>query len=544
MALRLNKLEKFDGRKGPLLVIVMDGVGIGKQDDSDAVFLAKTPVLDKLWKEDPLYCQLKAHGKAVGLPDDGDMGNSEVGHNALGAGRVVAQGAKRVNQAISSGDIYETELWEKIVAQARQSGGAVHFIGLLSDGNVHSHISHLHAMVTRCAEQGVTKVRVHALLDGRDVGEKSALEFIEPTERLMEKISIGKGYDYRIASGGGRMNVTMDRYEADWSIVEKGWQAHVLGEGRKFGTASQAVQSMYDEDPGATDQYLDSFVVAGPDGKPVGMVEDGDSVILFNFRGDRSIELSRAFVEQDFDKFDRVRVPDVTYAGIMQYDSDINMPPLYLVQPPEIDKTLGEYLVGERTKMFAISETQKFGHVTYFWNGNRSGYLDKELETYVEIPSDKIQFDKAPRMKAVEITDKTLELLESGEFRFGRLNLANGDMVGHTGVVAAAIEAVETVDTCVGRLLEAVDKLGGVAIVTADHGNSDEMFSIKKGVKQVKTSHSLNPVPCWIVDSSYDGEYKMAELESRGLSNVAATICNLLGYEAPEGYDPSLIEFK
>jgi 2,3-bisphosphoglycerate-independent phosphoglycerate mutase len=544
MSLKLNKLKKFAGRKGPLLVIVMDGVGIGKQDESDAVFLAKTPVLDKLWKEDPLYCRLKAHGQAVGLPDDGDMGNSEVGHNALGAGRVVDQGAKRVNQALTSGDIYETELWEKIVAQARQDGGAVHFIGLLSDGNVHSHISHLHAMVTRCAEQGVTKVRVHALLDGRDVGAKSAPEFIEPTERLLEKISIGKGYDYRIASGGGRMNVTMDRYEADWSIVEKGWQAHVLGEGRKFGTASEAVQTMYEEDPDATDQYLDSFVVAGSDGKPVGTVEDGDSVILFNFRGDRAIELSRAFVEQDFDKFDRVRMPDVTYAGIMQYDSDINMPPLYLVQPPEIDKTLGEYLVAEKTKMFAISETQKFGHVTYFWNGNRSGYLDKELETYVEIPSDKIQFDKAPKMKAIEITDRTLELLESKKFRFGRLNLANGDMVGHTGIMAAAVEAVETVDTCVGRLLEAVDKLGGVTIVTADHGNSDEMFSIKKGVKQVKTSHSLNPVPCWIVDSGYDGEYTMAALESRGLSNVAATICNLLGYEAPEGYDPSLIEFK
>lgn len=544
MQLKLKKLEKFAGRKGPLLMIVMDGVGIGKQDESDAVFLAKTPVLDKLWKENPLYCRLKAHGPAVGLPDEGDMGNSEVGHNALGAGRVVAQGAKRVNQAIDSGDIYETELWGKIITQARESGGAVHFVGLLSDGNVHSHIRHLHAMITRCAEQGVPKVRVHALLDGRDVGAKSAPEFIEPTERLLEKICIGKGYDYRIASGGGRMNVTMDRYEADWTIVERGWKAHVLGEGRKFVSASEAVQTMYDEDPAATDQYLDSFVVADSDGNPVGTVQDGDSVILFNFRGDRAIELSRAFLEESFDKFDRVRVPDVIYAGIMQYDSDINMPPLYLVQPPEINKTLSEYLVAEKTTMFAISETQKFGHVTYFWNGNCSGYLDKTLETYVEIPSDRIQFDKAPKMKAVEITDKTLEMLASGKFRFGRLNLANGDMVGHTGVMEAAIEAVETVDTCVGCLLKAVNMLGGVAIVTADHGNSDEMFSIKNGVRQVKTSHSLNPVPCWIVDSAFDGEYTMAGLETPGLSNVAATICNLLGYEAPEGYDPSLIEFK
>ncbi len=543
MPLKLNKLERFSGRKGPLLLIIMDGVGIGKQDESDAVFLARTPVLDKLWKDDPLYCRLKAHGRAVGLPDDGDMGNSEVGHNALGAGRVVAQGAKRVNQAIDSGDIYDTELWGNIADRGRE-GGAVHFIGLLSDGNVHSHIRHLHAMITRCARQGVARVRVHALLDGRDVGEKSALEYIEPTERLLEKINADKGYDYRIASGGGRMNVTMDRYEADWSIVERGWKAHVLGEGRKFGSAGEAVRTMYDEDPAITDQYLDSFVVAGEDGNPVGAIRDGDAVILFNFRGDRSMEISRAFVEEGFDKFDRVRVPDVIYAGIMQYDSDIKMPPLYLVQPPEINNTLSEYLISERTTMFAISETQKFGHVTYFWNGNRSGYLDEKLETYVEIPSDRIQFDKAPRMKAVEITDRTLELLDSKKFRFGRLNLANGDMVGHTGVMPAVIEAVETVDACVGRLLEAVDKLGGVAIVTADHGNSDDMFSVKNGVRQPKTSHSLNPVPCWIVDSGYDGEYTLAGLEQRGLSNVAATICNLLGYEAPDGYDPSLIEFK
>lgn len=542
MSLRLEKLLNFSGRKGPLLLVIMDGVGIGKRDETNAVHLADTPVLDRLWRDNKLYCRLKAHGPAVGLPDEGDMGNSEVGHNALGAGRVVAQGAKRVNQAIDSGDIYDTELWGRIIRRGLE-GGAIHFIGLLSDGNVHSHIRHLHAMVTKCAEMAVEKVRVHALCDGRDVGERSALEYIEPTERLLEKISIGRGFDYRIASGGGRMNVTMDRYEADWTIVERGWQAHVLGEGRRFGSAGEAVQTMYDEDPKATDQYLDSFVVAGEDGEPVGPVVDGDAVILFNFRGDRSIELSRAFIEEDFDKFDRVRVPDVIYAGIMQYDSDINMPPQFLVQPSKIDRTLSEYLVSEQLKMFAISETQKFGHVTYFWNGNRSGYIDKSLETYVEIPSDKIQFDKAPKMKAFEITDKTLEMLGSGDYRFGRLNLPNGDMVGHTGVMEAAIEAVEAVDTCVGRLLEAVEKLGGIALVTADHGNSDDMFSIKNGVKQVKTSHSLNPVPFWIVDSGYGGEYRMAGLQTPGLSNIAATICNLLGYEKPEGYDPALIEF-
>jgi len=542
MSLKLEKLEKFHGRAGPLLLIIMDGVGIGRRDETNAVYLANTPTLDRLWAEEKLYTQLRAHGPAVGLPSDGDMGNSEVGHNALGAGRVFAQGAKRVNMAIASGEIYKTDLWKRIASRGRD-GNTVHFIGLLSDGNVHSHIDHLFSMINTCAEQGVKRVKVHALADGRDVGERSALDYILPTEELLGKISKEKGCDYAIASGGGRMKVTMDRYEADWTIVERGWNAHVRGEGRGFPSASEAVRTMYEEDPKITDQYLDPFVVVDAGGKPVGPIVDGDAVIFFNFRGDRAIEISRAFTEESFDKFDRGPRPDVLYAGIMQYDSDINMPPQYLVLPPRIDRSVSEYLVAEKTTMFAISETQKFGHVTYFWNGNRSGHIDKSLETYVEIPSDKIEFDKAPKMKAFEITDKTIELLDSGKYRFGRVNFANGDMVGHTGVMEAAIVAVETVDACAGRLIETVRGLGGITVITADHGNSDDMFSVKNGRKQVKTAHSLNPVPFWIVDSGYDGEYEMAEVENPGLSNVAATLLNLLGYEKPEDYDPSLIRF-
>jgi len=541
--LKLNRLKGFNGRSGPLLFMVMDGVGIGKHDESDGVWLAKTPTLDRLWKEDKLYTQLKAHGPAVGLPSEDDMGNSEVGHNALGAGRVFAQGAKRVNLAISSGEMFEGEVWKEVVNKAK-SGGSLHFIGLLSDGNVHSHIEQLFAMLRRAAADGVRKVRVHALCDGRDVGERSALDYIRPTEALLKELSDANGFDYRIASGGGRMKVTMDRYEADWKIVERGWKAHVRGEGRKFASAEEAVATLYAEDPHITDQYLGEFVVADSAGKPVGPIVDGDAVVFFNFRGDRAIEISKAFTLKDFDKFDRGPLPEVLYAGIMQYDSDINMPPKYLVQPPKIDHTMCEYLVTEKTTMFAISETQKFGHVTYFWNGNRSGYLDKSLETYVEIPSDRIEFDKAPKMKALEITDKTVELLKSGKYRFGRLNFANGDMVGHTGVIPAVVTAVETVDTCVGRLLEVVKALGGVAVITADHGNSDEMFTVnKKGVREVRTAHSLNPVPFWIVDYGYQGEYEMAGIEKPGLTNVAATLLNLLGYEKPEDYDPSLIRF-
>jgi 2,3-bisphosphoglycerate-independent phosphoglycerate mutase len=542
MALNLERLTNFSGRKGPLLFIIMDGVGIGKNDDTNGVYLAKTPNLDKLWAECKLYTQLKAHGPAVGLPSEDDMGNSEVGHNALGAGRVLAQGAKRVNLAMDSGEIYQTDLWSRIIARGKE-GGKVHFIGLLSDGNVHSHIKHLFSMVEHCAEGGVPNVRVHALADGRDVGERSALEYIEPTEQLLEKISKEKNFDYKIASGGGRMKVTMDRYEADWSIVERGWDTHVRGKGRGFASATEAIRTMYEEDPKMTDQYLDSFVVVDKQGRPVGPITDGDTVIFINFRGDRAIEISKAFTQETFDKFDREPRPDVLYAGIMEYDSDIKMPPLFLVQPPDIDRTMSEYLVTEKTKMFAIAETQKFGHVTYFWNGNRSGYIDESLETYVEEPSDKIQFDKAPKMKAYEVTEKALKMLESGDFRFGRVNFANGDMVGHSGVMEAVITAVETVDECVGRLVETTLGLDGICVISADHGNADDMYIIKNGKRSPKTAHSLNPVPFWIVDSGYAGEYEMAGLDTPGLSNVAATLLNLLGYEKPEGYDPALIRF-
>ncbi|MBU0683740.1 MAG: 2,3-bisphosphoglycerate-independent phosphoglycerate mutase [Candidatus Omnitrophica bacterium] len=542
MELKLKKLNNFLPRKGPLLLIIMDGVGLGREDESNAVYMAKTPCLDKLFKS-KLFTALAAHGTAVGLPSDDDMGNSEVGHNALGAGRVFSQGAKRVDRAILEGSIFQNKDWKNLIEQVKKSNGTFHFIGLLSDGNVHSHIKQLFAMIKRLAEEGVKRVRVHALLDGRDVAEKSALLYIEQTEKLLAKISSEKSYDYRIASGGGRMVTTMDRYNADWNVVKRGWDAHVLGKARQFLSAKEAIETYYKEDSAITDQYLNSFVVA-ENSKPIGCIEDGDSVVFFNFRGDRAIEISRAFEEKDFNEFDRERFPDVLYSGMMEYDGDLHIPKHYLVDPPEIDRTVSEYLCAEGVKMFAISETQKFGHVTYFWNGNKSGYISKELEEYIEIPSDKIQFDKAPQMKAVEITEKTSELLKSGRFAFGRLNFPNGDMVGHTAIVPSVIMAMETVDTCVQKLIDVVKEIGGVALITADHGNSDEMFTVVNGKKVPKTAHTLNPVPFIIYDPQYKGEYEMAKLPKRGLSNVAGTILNLLGFENVKDYDPSLIEFK
>ena len=543
MQLKLNKLDVFSGRSGPLLLIIMDGVGFGREDDGNAVFLAETPNLDRLFSS-RFFCTLQAHGTAVGLPSDKDMGNSEVGHNALGAGRIFDQGARLVNRAIETGRIFRSESWKKINERARK-GGAIHFLGLLSDGNVHSHINHLFSMLDECARQGFERVRIHALLDGRDVGEKSALEYIRLTESKLEELKKNTGLDYQIASGGGRMRVTMDRYNADWDIVKRGWEAHVLGKARHFISAEEAVSTYYKEDHSMTDQYMGSFVIANEKGEPVGRIEDGDSVVNFNFRGDRAIEISRAFTEKDFSEFERGSLPDVFYAGMMEYDGDTHIPENFLVQPPDIDRTVSEYLCAEGVKSFAISETQKYGHVTYFWNGNRSGYIDRSLETYVEIPSDKIDFDKAPAMKAPEIKEKTIEMLKGGEYRFGRLNFANGDMVGHTGNMKAAIQGVETVDRCVGELIDLIAELKGIALVTADHGNLDEMYIIgKDGEKKPKTAHTLNPVPFVIFDPGYKGEYEMAELAKRGLSNVAATILNLLGYEKVDDYDASLIRFR
>ncbi len=540
-------------RDGPLVLIIMDGIGIGRKKEGDAFLLGNTPVLDRLKDESP-NTVIYAHGTFVGLPDDGDMGNSEVGHNALGAGRIFDQGAKLVSNDIHSGKIYKTDTWKELIHKPVNNGTTLHFIGLLSDGNVHSHINHLFSMIERAAADKIKKARVHILLDGRDVGETSALEYVEKLETELEK-KRKNGFDYRIASGGGRMVTTMDRYEADWHIVKKGWLAHVLGTSRPFKTAREAIETYRTEESGIIDQYLPSFTIVDDSG-PVGTIEDGDSVILFNFRGDRALEITKAFEAEDFPHFDRVRKPDVVYAGMMEYDGDLKIPKNFLVHPPDIDNTVSEYLAGTGVKQYAISETQKFGHVTYFWNGNRTEKFNDDLETYFEVPSDRVEFNQRPWMKAAEITDKVIEVLRGGEFRFIRLNYANGDMVGHTGDMDAAIIAGETVDICIGRLLKEVEKAGGLAVITADHGNLEEMYEIDKKSgdfiidgktgtvknKINKTSHTTNRVPFIIFDPGYGGEYRLVDHEKPGIANVASTLLMLLGYDPPGDYMPSLIE--
>jgi 2,3-bisphosphoglycerate-independent phosphoglycerate mutase len=545
----LKRHPKFPGVKGPIVTVVMDGVGINPNPAGNAVTKSYTPVLDALFEKYP-HTVLKAHGTAVGMPSDSDMGNSEVGHNAIGAGQVYHQGAALVSEAIETGQLFEGSAWREIVDNVREHESTLHLIGLFSDGNVHSHIDHLKALIRHGKETGVKRVRVHILLDGRDVSETSALEYVEPFEQFLAEIS-SPDFDVCIASGGGRQFITMDRYEANWSLVERGWRTHVLGEGAQFSSPSEAIQGLREQNPGVIDQDLPNFVIT-KDGKPVGTVEDGDSVVFFNFRGDRAIEISRAFEEAGFNEFDRGRFPKVAYAGMLQYDGDLLIPKRFLVAPPAIKDTMGKYLAAEGITQLAISETQKYGHVTYFWNGNRSGKFNEETETYIEIPSDVLPFEQRPWMKAAEITDELIRELKTGRYRTARVNYANGDMVGHTGNYAAAIIAMETVDLVLGRLLPVIDALGGIAMITADHGNCDEMYEVDKltgqpkinpnGSMKAKTSHTLNPVPFILYDNQTHGALTLKERDF-GLSSIAATTVNLLGYQKPSMWDPSLLDF-
>ncbi|MBS1214233.1 MAG: phosphoglycerate mutase, 2,3-bisphosphoglycerate-independent [Proteobacteria bacterium] len=488
--MKLEKSSRFKSCPGPVVTIVLDGVGISPRDEGDAVKTARTPTLAQLMAFYPTIT-LRAHGKAVGMPSDEDMGNSEVGHNAFGAGRVFAQGAKLVAEAIASGSLWQGQAWQDVI-QAATNGGSLHFIGLFSDGNVHSHIDHLKAMLVRAKMEGAGRVRIHILLDGRDVGETSALDYVDPFEAFL----------YRS-------------------------EAHVI------------------------DQDLPGFVIVR-DGKPLGPIVDGDTVVFFNFRGDRAIEISRAFTEEPFTPFDRGPLPNVTYAGMMQYDGDTKIPARFLVEPPAIDRTLGEYLARNGIPQYAISETQKYGHVTYFWNGNRSGKFDEATETYVEIPSDVVPFEQRPWMKCAEITDTLIAAVRSGQYRFLRVNYANGDMVGHTGNFEAAVTALQCLDLQLARLIPVILDAQGTLMITADHGNADEMYELDKkgnvkrdaeGRAKAKTSHTLNPVPFVLVSAEANPGYRLRQdLAAPGLSNVAATILNLLGFDAPADYDPSLIE--
>ncbi|KAB2039483.1 hypothetical protein ERO13_D02G010600v2 [Gossypium hirsutum] len=532
-----------------IAVVVLDGWGEYKPDQYNCIHVAQTPTMDSLKQGAPDRWRLiRAHGNAVGLPTEDDMGNSEVGHNALGAGRIFAQGAKLVDLALASGKIYDGEGF-KYISESFEKG-TLHLIGLLSDGGVHSRLDQLQLLLKGASERGAKRIRVHVLTDGRDVLDGSSVGFVETLENDLAKLR-EKGVDARIASGGGRMYVTMDRYENDWDVVKRGWDAQVLGEApHKFKNAVEAVKKLREN---ANDQYLPPFVIVDDNNKAVGPIVDGDAVVTINFRADRMVMLAKALEYQDFNKFDRVRVPKIRYAGMLQYDGELKLPSRYLVSPPEIDRTSGEYLVHNGVRTFACSETVKFGHVTFFWNGNRSGYFNPQMEEYVEIPSDVgITFNVQPKMKALEIGEKARDAILSGKFDQVRVNIPNGDMVGHTGDIEATVVACKAADEAVKMILDAIEQVGGIYIVTADHGNAEDMVKRNKsgeplldknGDLQILTSHTCQPVPIAIGGPGLaPGVRFRSDVPNGGLANVAATVMNLHGFVAPNDYETTLIE--
>jgi 2,3-bisphosphoglycerate-independent phosphoglycerate mutase len=517
----------------PVTLVIMDGVGIGSGGPEDAVANAHTPNLDILREKHPNIL-LTAHGVAVGLPSDADMGNSEVGHNAMGAGAIYDQGAKLVQNALIKSDAaFQSPVWEALV-----TAKTLHLIGLVSDGNVHSHIDHLLAIIAAAKKSNVQCLRIHALTDGRDVAPRSALTWINPLEALLATHQAA-GRDYAIASGGGRMVITMDRYNADWEMVSRGWQTHVLGKAAYTARSmSEEIKRQYAGDARINDQTLEPFVIVNERDEPIGPVNDGDSVLLFNFRGDRAMEICRAFEDPTLDTFDRIRHPKVTFAGMMLYDGDAMIPNQYLVTPPKISNTVSENLAKAGKRSIAIAETQKYGHVTYFFNGNRAVPTDPSLEHGIEIPSDNISFDRRPVMKAVEVAQATKEAIESANYDHIRVNFANGDMVGHTGDFIAAVAAVEAVDRALGVLIAATDTVGGILLVTADHGNADEMYVEKAGERIPRTSHTLSPVPFCLYDPK---ETWVVTGDGQSIAAIGGTILRLCGVDVPEGYLSPLV---
>ena len=536
----------------PLVLAILDGVGLTDPTGDNALSLARAPFLHEviggsLDGRPVVSIPIRAHGVAVGLPSDADMGNSEVGHNIMGAGRIFDQGAKQVEAALESGEIWG-DAWSRVLSRRDHT---IHFLGLLSDGNVHSHIRHLTTLLERAAADGARRLAVHVLFDGRDVIDGTSPTYLSMlSDAIADIVARHPAVSIVIGSGGGRMAVTMDRYEADWEIVRRGWEAHAVGTARPFESAEAALAAFHGEDPQVSDQYLPAFTVVGADGAPVAPMRDHDAVVLFNFRGDRMVEIYRALTEEPFDAFPRGPLPaDLLVVGMTMYDGDLGIPALFLVPPTRVTGTVSEILARNGIAQMACAETQKFGHVTYFWNGNRSDKFDEALETWVEIPSDKVPFDQLPRMKAAETGEEIVKAVESGRFPFIRCNFAGGDMVGHTGSIPASVTAVEAIDEALVRVNAAVAAVGGTLVITADHGNCEILIERDKngnplldaaGNPVPKKSHTLSPVPFVVIEHG-DRTVSTSGVTDAGISNVGASILELLGLPVPADFRPSLI---
>lgn len=590
---------------GPIVLVVMDGVGLSAHRSGNAVRQAYTEFLDSAMLK-YLNIPLQASGEAVGIMP-GQMGNSEVGHNALGSGQIIKQGVAQIEAAFATGDIWLSKAWQgaiKYLKANEKVHPTLHFAGIFSDGGVHSDIKHLEQMIKQAYSEGVRKIRIHCVFDGRDVSPQSEPKYIERLEKFCSQF---KDADFRIASGAGRMVAVADRYESDWGMVKLGWDMMVHGKApRQFKSATEAIKTFRKENPKIQDQYLPAFVIVEDLASrsvlasrsikakdtsinsarkvvPVGKVQDGDAFIYYDFRADRAVEIAQAFTEKDFDKFDRSNagakvtrnknvaarvendklslkpqakmkfskaevaskkkasnwLPEIFFVAMTEYNSDKHLPKNILVPPVKIADPLNVFLGHNKVSQMAISETVKFGHITYYFNGN--SYKKMPREGQVEIVSDTLPFNTRPWMKSAEITDAALVSME--KFQFVRLNYPGGDMVGHFGELEPTIVAMEAIDLQLSRLAKKVDELGGMMIITADHGNAEELLD-KNGV--AKTAHTTNPVPCIFYDNTTNAKkYSSANLKDAGLSNVAATIAILLGLpDYPAIWRKPLIKVK
>ena len=544
--LSLKNLQQYFSGRGPLIHVVLDGWGVGAADETNAVNRANLPVISRLIRGCP-YTQLWTHGKYVGLPNEKDMGGSEVGHMTMGAGMVMEQGPTLIQDLLQSGEFFENPVLSRIIQNCVERDTPLHLLGLLSNGNIHSHVDHTEAIIRHAFQSGIRRCYLHALLDGRDAGVQSALDFTEPFEKLFSELKGQRpGIDYAFASGGGREVITMDR-DNNWEKIETGWRIHVQGQSEnQFPSIRDAIEYFRKQNPEIIDQDIPGFVIIR-NGEAVGRIEDQHALIFTNFRGDRATQFSRAFLADEFPYFERYRCPEVLFAGMTQYDQDNQIPPDYLVGTPVVEEPFGKRILELGLKQFRLSETQKFAHVTFFYNGGYREPLDPLKENYHFIASDKIpSFAERPAMKASGISKKAVEFINSGEYQYGLINFANADMVGHTGDFQATVRAVEAVDSALDNIVRAIDAVNGLLVITADHGNADEMLiSNQNGTLEISAKHSLNPVPFLIYDPLYNGDYRLkpfGQEYNNNLSNIAATNFLLLGQAVPDDLAPSLFE--
>jgi 2,3-bisphosphoglycerate-independent phosphoglycerate mutase len=495
----------------PVILIVLDGWGISEDPAGDAQAKADIPFYNDLLKKYP-HTALECSGEAVGLPE-GAMGNSEVGHLNLGAGRVVYQDYARINKAIKDGTFRNNTALNGAMDSAVSKGGAIHFLGLLSDGGVHSHIDHLYALIDLAVEKGAGKVFIHALMDGRDTPPKSGIDYIKDLEAfIMDKPAV------KIATVTGRY-WAMDR-DKRWERVEQAFHAFVLGEGKRVSGASEAVETSYIA--GETDEFIKPSVIYDESG-PVGNIKDGDSVVFFNFRADRAREITTALTDKNFKEFKRERVPNLSsYVTMTMYEEDFNFPVAF--PPLKLNNILGEVLSRNGLRQLRIAETEKYAHVTYFFNGGEEEPFEGEDRCLIPSPKDVATYDLKPEMSANEVTEEVLLRLKQKKYDFILLNFANPDMVGHTGIMEAAVKACETIDRCLKRIVVKTMSLGGLVMITSDHGNCDRM----NDGDNPHTAHTTNPVPFIILNEG-------VRLRDKGiLADVAPTVLDVMEIEKPE----------